>query len=313
MRAIGLSLATLATLIGVGIGQGLPRPFTSSPSLATSSASVLAVGTTICVALANSIDARKAKPGDAITARVTLPVLSHGKVIIPNDAKITGHVTLVKTRSHDNNESQIGIVFDRAVLKNGGELPLSLTVQAIGRTSQSAAEIAGQDPYNPNVATAPGIPGTPASTPRQPGFPPRPQPADPPQPVRPDADSQNARHPILDTGSHGAIGLPDVTLTESSDAASGSMVMSSKKNVKLDNGTEIILRVIGTAGDSVGITFGGPDGGGLAIGFSPDGINLPAPWYASATLSWVQFNGGQVVGVAGTVNFIGGDLDDWTW
>ena len=176
-------------------------------------------------------------------------------MIIPNDAKIIGHVTLVKTRSRDSNESQIGIVFDRAVLKDGSELPLSLTIQAIGRTAQSAAEIASQEPYNPNVATAPGIPGAPASTPRQPGLPPRPQPADPPQPVRPDADAQNAQHPILDTSSHGVIGLPDLTLTESSDAASGSMVMSSKKNVKLDGGTEIILRVIGTPGDSGGATI----------------------------------------------------------
>jgi hypothetical protein len=244
MRAIELSLATLAMLMGVGFAHGLPRRITSSASLPTSSATVLAVGTTICVALANSIDARKAKPGDAITARVTLPVLANGKVIIPNDAKITGYVTLVKTRSHDSNESQIGIVFDRAVLKDGSGLPLSLTVQAIGRNSQSAAEIASQESYSPSVATAP--------TPRQPGFPRRPQSADPPQPVRPDADSQDAQHPILDTGSHGAIGLPDLTLTESADVASGSMVKSSKKNVKLDSGTEIILRVIGTPGVSGG-------------------------------------------------------------
>ncbi len=244
MRAIGSSLATLAMLMGVGFAHGLPRRITSSASLPTSSPTVLAVGTTICVALANSIDARKAKPGDAITARVTLPVLANGKVIIPNDAKITGHVTLVKTRSHDSNESQIGIVFDRAVLKDGSEFPLALTVQAIGRTSQSAAEIASQEPYSPSVATAP--------TPRQPGFPRRPQSADPPQPVRSDADSQAAQHPILDTGSHGTIGLPDLTLTESPDVASGSMVMSSKKNVKLDSGTEIILRVIGTPGVSGG-------------------------------------------------------------
>jgi hypothetical protein len=148
MRAIELSLATLAMLMGVGFAHGLPRRITSSASLPTSSATVLAVGTTICVALANSIDARKAKPGDAITARVTLPVLANGKVIIPNDAKITGYVTLVKTRSHDSNESQIGIVFDRAVLKDGSGLPLSLTVQAIGRNSQSAAEIASQESYS---------------------------------------------------------------------------------------------------------------------------------------------------------------------
>ena len=255
MRAIGPSLATLAVLMGIGFAHGLPGQFTTSDPLTTSSPAVLPPGTTICVALANSIDSRKAKPGDAITARVTLPVLSHGKVIIPNDAKITGHVTLVKTRSRDSKESQIGIVFDREVLKDGSELPLSLTVQAIGRTSQSAAEIASQEPYNPSVATAPGIAGAPASTPRQPGFPPRPPPADPSQPVRPEADSQNAQHPSLDIGSHGAIGLPDLTLTESSDTATGSMVKSSKKNVKLDGGTEIILRVIGTPGDSGGATI----------------------------------------------------------
>ncbi|MGA8553730.1 MAG: hypothetical protein WB630_04860 [Candidatus Acidiferrales bacterium] len=255
MRAIGLSLAALAVLACVGFAHALPGRSKSSASLATSSATVLAAGTTICVALANSIDAKKAKPGDAITARVTLPVLSHGKVIIPNDAKITGHVTLAKTRSRDSNESQIGLLFDRAVLKDGSELPLSLTVQAIGRTVPSAAEIANQQPYNPNVATTPGIPGAAASTRRQPGLPPPPQPADPPQPARPDADSQSAQRPILDTSSHGVIGLPDLTLTESSDAASGSMVMSSKKNVKLDGGTEIILRVIGTPGDSGGATI----------------------------------------------------------
>ena len=93
MRAIGLSLAALAVLTCVGFAQALPGHPKSSASLVTSSATVLAAGTTICVALADSIDARKAKPGDAITARVTLPVLSQGKVIIPNDAKITGHVT----------------------------------------------------------------------------------------------------------------------------------------------------------------------------------------------------------------------------
>ena len=236
MKAIGLSLATVALLVGGGVAPATRGQSTSSVPLTASSASDLAAGTTICGALANSIDAKKAKPGDAIIARVTFPVLSHGKVIIPNGAKVTGHVAWVKTRSRGSDDSELGIVFDRAVLKDGSELPLSLTVQAIGGESLSATELASQEPervvddMKPRLDRFYGrhVPST-----------------VPPNPPQPDANPQEARHPILDSGSHGAIGLPDLTLTESSDAASGSTVKSLKKNVRLDAGTEVMLRVIG--------------------------------------------------------------------
>jgi hypothetical protein len=248
MKAIGLSLATVALLVGGGVAYASRGQSTSSVPLTTSSASDLAAGTTICGALANSIDAKKAKPGDAIIARVTLPVLSHGKVIIPNGAKVTGNVTWAKTRSRGSDESELGIVLDRAVLKDGSELPLSLTVQAIGRESLSAAEIASQEaasqePERVVDAMKPRL--DPAYLRHVPSS----------QPPQPDADLREPRHPILDSGSHGAIGMPDLTLKESSDAASGSMVKSLKKKVRLDSGTEVMLRVVGTrGGDSVSTT-----------------------------------------------------------
>ncbi|HTZ73650.1 MAG TPA: hypothetical protein VMB47_07010 [Candidatus Aquilonibacter sp.] len=245
MRVLGQLQITLAAFISVGFVSALPGQSTSPAPLSTSSATLLAVGTTICAVLANSIDAKKAKPGDAITTRVTLPVLSHGKVIIPNGAKITGHLTLVQTRSRDSKESEIGIVFDHAVLKGGVKLPLSLTVQAIGGAPQAAAGTASQDLYNPNLVTVPGIPGAPGSSPRQFGLPQGPPLDDQTQPSRPNAGPESAQSLILDAASHGVIGLPDLTLTESSDAASGSIVKSLKKNVKLYGGTQIILRVIG--------------------------------------------------------------------
>jgi hypothetical protein len=236
MKAIVLSLATVALLVGGGVAPASRGQSTSSVPLTTSSASDLAAGTTICAALANSIDAKKAKPGDAIVARITLPLLSHGKVIIPNGAKITGHVAWAMARSRGSDDSELGIVFDRAVLKDGSELPLSLTVQAIGGESLSAADLANQEPEQVVDEMKPRLDRlygrhVPSS--------------EPPNPPQPDADAREPRHPILDSGSHGAIGLPDLTLTESSDAASGSMVKSLKKNVRLDAGTEILLRVIG--------------------------------------------------------------------
>jgi hypothetical protein len=248
MRSIGLLLIIPALAWGVGSAYAPPGQSSASGRLTTPDAD-LATGTTICATLAKPIDAKKVKPGEAIAARVTLPVLSHGKVLIPNDAKIIGHVTLAKIRAPGGTESELAIVFDRAVLKDGSQLPLALTVQAIGNPTLPAAAIADQEAANADpIGRIPA--GPPSTTPRQPGSGSRSPSTNPSRTPAPDADSPGLRHPTLDASNHGAIGLPDLTLTESSDAASGSVVRSPKNDVKLESGTELILRVVGSPGSS---------------------------------------------------------------
>jgi hypothetical protein len=246
MRSIGLLLVIPALAYSLGLRSAAAAQSSVSPPPGTPSASDLAAGTTICATLTKPIDSRKAKPGDAIAARVTLPVLSHGKVLIPNDAKIIGHVTLAQPRSRDGAESQLAIVFDHALLKDGSELPLALTIQAVGRPSPPPVL---QDNDDPDAAIRRESPGASPSPPRQGSFP-RPQPGQLPQAASPDTDAQTMRHPALDAGNHGAIGLPDLTLTESADAATGSMVRSLKSDVKLETGTELVLRVLDATGNS---------------------------------------------------------------
>jgi hypothetical protein len=246
MRPIGLLLVIPALAWSLDFPHVAAGQSSASTRPSASSGADLAAGTTICATLTKPIDSRKAKPGEAIAARVTLPVLSHGKVLIPNDAKIIGHVTLAQPRYRDNSESELAIVFDHALLKDGSELPLALTVQAIGRPTSSAVV---QDTDDPDVAIRRGSPDGSASNPRQPGFP-HPHPGEPPQAASPDTDAQPMRHPVLDASNHGAIGLPDLTLTESADAATGSMVKSLKNDVKLDTGTELVLRVLDSPGNS---------------------------------------------------------------
>jgi hypothetical protein len=251
MRAIGLLLAIPAVAWGAGSAYASPKQSSASAPLTSSSGTDLAAGTTICAALAKPIDAKKAKPGQAIAATVTLPVLLHGKVLLANDARIIGHVTLAKTRSRGDAESELAIVFDRAVLKDGSKLPLVLIIQAIGRPSPPA--LADQDNDDSDLAITRGSPTGSASSPRQTGFP-HPRPGEPPQVAHPDTNTLAKRHPVLDASNHGAIGLPDLTLTESADPATGSMVRSFKNDVKLDSGTEIVLRVLGSTGSSGGTT-----------------------------------------------------------
>jgi hypothetical protein len=73
--------------------------------------------TYLLVELSSSLKAKKLKPGDKIKAEVSQDVVSHGKVIIPMETKLTGHVTEVRVRDAEHQESRLGIVFDRILLK----------------------------------------------------------------------------------------------------------------------------------------------------------------------------------------------------
>src|SRR5713101_6705940 len=91
----------------------------------------LASGTALNAALNSSIDSKKCKPGDPVNARTTEAVKSEGKTVIPKGAKLVGHVTQASARARGESESALGIVFDKAILKNGQEIPLSVGIQAL--------------------------------------------------------------------------------------------------------------------------------------------------------------------------------------
>ncbi|HXW57475.1 MAG TPA: hypothetical protein VEJ67_17110 [Candidatus Cybelea sp.] len=196
------------------------------------------VGSTIYAALDKTIDAKKAKPGDAIVARVTFPVLAHGKILIENGARILGHVTVARARSQDSPNSQLGIVFDRATLRGGEELPLNLTVQAIGFEGPLPAEAAPAE-SNPFPASSSSAQTAVRHNPT--GLPPPPQPSS----TQEQEPSRNeTAHSALDAGSKGAVNLPGLTLTEGADPRQASLVSSDSKNVKLERGYALVLRVI---------------------------------------------------------------------
>jgi hypothetical protein len=104
----------------------------------------LASGSAFNAALSSPIDSKKCKPGDPVNARTTEPATSEGKMVIPKGTKLVGHVSQASARSNGESESALGIVFDKAVLKNGQEIPLNVAIQAIA-SAQNGASAAGAD------------------------------------------------------------------------------------------------------------------------------------------------------------------------
>ena len=105
----------------------------------------LANGSTFNAALNAPVDSKKCKPGDPVTAHTTEAKKSDdGKTVMPKGTKLMGHVTQASARGNGESESALGIVFDKAILKNGEEIPLNAGIQALA-SGQSAASAAGPD------------------------------------------------------------------------------------------------------------------------------------------------------------------------
>ncbi len=93
----------------------------------------------ISVELAKSLDARKIKANDKIEAKTVMDLLSHGQIVIPRNTKIIGHVTEAKAHSKQSPDSMVGISFDHVLMKDGRELPLQASVQAVARPLQTSS------------------------------------------------------------------------------------------------------------------------------------------------------------------------------
>jgi hypothetical protein len=104
----------------------------------------LSSGTAFNATLSSPVDSKKSKPGDAITARTVESVKSEGKTVLPKGTKLVGHVTQASARAKGDTESALAISFDRAILKNGQEVPLNVAIQAMA-SAQTAASAVGSD------------------------------------------------------------------------------------------------------------------------------------------------------------------------
>jgi hypothetical protein len=222
----------------------------------------------ILVELSDSLNAKKLKPGDKVKAQVAQDVLAHGRVIIPAEAKLVGHVTEASPRN-ENAESRLGLVFDKVLLKHHQELNLRAVVQTVAprvmkrsrvdepdqmmpppavsaqnspmtpmgssRTNQSSTST---NQPRPSTGTAgPAVPGlsTTVVLPGMPGY--------APTTTNPQSSAQNQS---LSVGMRpGVFGLKGLSLsTETGGPTPGPVIVSKVADVKLEGGTQMLLKIL---------------------------------------------------------------------
>lgn len=220
-------------------------------------------GTTLNAVLSKSIDSRKVKEGDEVVAKTTTDLKAEGQRSIPKGTKLIGHVTKATAKSKGDADSSLGVIFDRAEVAKGREVPIHAVIQALAATAVTASS--GYDEPRPmaNPSAAGGNAGgnaggglvggtvgavgssasnTVGAVGNTAGG-----------AVGATTGSVNnttgnlggAATSTLSSSARGVVGLPGYSLdTSATSAAQGSVITSTGKNVKLDSGTQMVLRVI---------------------------------------------------------------------
>ena len=245
-------------------GQQMPEkqtpPSQSSPGASTQSQAAspgaaatqagsparIAPGSVIPVELAKTVDAKKAKAGDEVVAKVTQDLKNNsGQIIIAKDTKVMGHVTEAQARNKDQKESQLGISFDKAVPKTGSEIAMPMSIQAIigQRQNDQNSGGGGYGSSTPSASAGNATTGA-GARPGMSGSSPANQSASTDGGAPSDAQPRNNTRPAITGETKGVIGISGLTLADgSANASQGSVMTSEKNNVKLESGTMMLLRV----------------------------------------------------------------------
>ncbi len=240
----GLSLSGL--LGGIAWSQSQPAPQTQgSPSAAQQKQTPAASDAQpqqqqrtiqmvqVQAQLDKTLDTKKAKQGDPLTAKLEQGVQIPDAQALPKNTVLEGHVDQVQA-SQNKSDATVTVTFDKAKLKDGRELPIKATVLAVSEPAYA------QQPAGGGAAAGGGPAAMPSSSPGGPSggggtmgsgssaAAPAPQPMS-----VPDA-SQGPSQP---TQAHG--GVPDVMLKSDIHEHSSATFSSKGRNVHVPDGTQM--------------------------------------------------------------------------
>lgn len=233
--------ARKAILAGAILAAGsMARSQTSGQTPATpnssaeAKAATLPSGTAVNAELNSSVDSRKVKVGDRVEAHTTEVVKYDGKVIVPNGAKLEGHVTEATARAKGDSGSTLAIQFDKAIPKKGEAISLNVAILAIAAPQSDLSGGSpgpGRDPMSGLGASAAGGSPMGASRPQNPAT---------GTPV--DSTTEPSGSAQLPANSRGVHGLKDLKLMAASlNTSQTTVITSNGKNVHLDRGTRLLL------------------------------------------------------------------------
>lgn len=229
MRKVG-EIGTLVVFIlltmAVCLAQGTaPSAQMSSPAAGAStqgagaSAAEPEIRGSFGVSLIKPLDSKKLKDGDVVLCQTSGTMRSKSGLLIPTGTKVIGHITQAKARSKGDSDSTLAMVFDKIEVSKEKEIPIKGILQAVGPSLGSSGPDTGPAGSGQMMAGHGGE-STMAAPAAGPGM----------------RIGDTGTHPLLNSQSTGVLGIRSLQMDKDS------VLTSSGKEVKLDSGTQMMIR-----------------------------------------------------------------------
>ncbi|MGB9028949.1 MAG: hypothetical protein WCC27_02425 [Acidobacteriaceae bacterium] len=182
--------------------------------------------------LDSTLDAKKAKQGEPVTAKLEGSVQIPDAQALPKNTVLEGHVDQVQASEHKS-DSLMVVTFDKAKLKGGQELPIKATIIAVSEPAMMAQQAAAGTPASegaPMPSSTPTGGGAPSGGGSMAGASPS---APSPQPMDLPAAGSGTQQTAQKTG------VPDVTLKSDIHQHSSATFTSKGRNVHVPDGTQM--------------------------------------------------------------------------
>lgn len=186
--------------------------------------------------LAKTLDAKKTKQGQPVTAKLEENIRIPNAQELPKNTILEGHVDQVKASQH-RSQSTLTITFDKAKLKSGQELPIKATVIAVSEPALASLSADGGAPGAPGGApgAAPGPSPAPAG-----GASGGPGAAGAPAPP-PSMNMPSENQGLGSRSQAKQSGVPGVSLTSSIHDQTSATFTSQGRNVHVPGGTQLAM------------------------------------------------------------------------
>lgn len=216
-----LSLVLLQVALGSPLSAQNNPPGPGDPGYKPAS------GTTICVDVPRTLDAKKLKPDEEVVARVTADLIYDDKVIVPREAKVIGKVADLKLAAKDDPETRLLLKFEKIVTKDGREFTFEYPafVQALAPERRAAASSTNLNELPVKAELGKALDRVSS------------------MPVR-SGDKNSVMYGVIIPTAAGVYGLNGLKLD---DGPKGVYIVAPKGNIKLEYGAQMVLRVASPA------------------------------------------------------------------
>lgn len=138
----------LSAVLSVGLATGILVFGPPSSSHAQVRVPVQVQMTTVVANVEKTIDAKKAKPGQAFAAKTVVGTTLNDGTVVPVGSVLEGHVDSA-TKSEHHSDSTLVLTIDKLKLKDGKEIPVKATILQVSTFEKEFGNGNGQPHTGP--------------------------------------------------------------------------------------------------------------------------------------------------------------------